>query len=134
MKRMALVLAIGLSTSVAGVLPVAGFAQQPTNVSQKPMGDVSGMNGWIEDGVAHKPGTASADVKKSVAGGAPLVFVDDKSKRVYTIDNPEAVKGHEGHHVAFTGGIDSVNKTVHVTSISMLKSQKPGAADEAVGH
>ncbi len=130
MKRMALVLAIGLSTCAIGVSPVAGFGQ----AVQKPTGDVSGMNGWIEDGIAHKPGTAHADVVKSVAGGAPLVFVDDKSKQVYKIDNPEMVKGHEGHHVAFSGGIDSVNKTVHVESISMLKNQSPGPAAEAVGH
>ncbi len=130
MKHLVLAVALG----VVALSPAAGHAQQPTNVSQKPMGDVSGVHGWIEDAIAHNPGAAHDDVVKAVAGGAPLVFVDDKSKRVYTIDNPEAVKGHEGHHVAFTGGIDSINKSIHVKSISMLKNQKPGAAADAVGH
>ncbi len=96
--------------------------------------DVTGVKGWIEDGLAHKPGTSSADVKKNIAGGANYVFVDDASKQVWKIDNPEAVKGHEGHHISFNGGMDKVSMTVHIGTITMLKNQKPGSAAEAVGH
>jgi hypothetical protein len=136
MKRMTYAFALGMAMG-AGILTAASYAQETSPrdpAVQKPMGDVSGVSGWIEDGTAHKPGTSSADVKSSVAKGAPLVFVDDKARRVWTIDNPQMVKGHEGHHVIFSGGIDSVAKTIHVTSLTMAKSQKPGAEAEAVGH
>lgn len=116
MKILATVLAVGL-------FGAAAYAQQATAVQ-----------GWIEDGVAHTAGTPSADVKKSIAGGAPYVFVDDKSKSVWRIDNPDVVKGHEGHHVAFTGSMDKVAMTIHIDKVSMLKDQKPGPGPEAVGH
>src|ERR1700722_4391276 len=83
--------------------------------------DVTGLKGWIEDGTTHKPGTSSADVQKNIAGGAKYVFVDDASKQVWIIDNPEAVKGPEGHHISFNGGQDKVSKTVHIGTITMLK-------------
>ena len=116
MKKIATILAVALLTSLT-------YAQ-----------DVTGMKGWIEDGISHKPGTSSADVQKNIAGGAKYVFIDDASKQVWIIDNPDAVKGHEGHHISFNGGQDKVSKTVHIGTITMLKNQKPGAAAEAVGH
>jgi hypothetical protein len=116
MKRIALVLALGLLTSVA-------YPQ-----------DVTAIHGWIEDGIAHTPGSSSAAVKKNIDGGAPYVFVDDTSKNVWRIDNPDAVKGHEGHHVAITGSMDKVGMTIHINQLSMLKNQKPGPAAAAVGH
>ena len=116
MKRIACIVALSLLSPLT-------FAQ-----------DVTGLKGWIEDGTTHKPGTSSADVQKNIAGGAKYVFVDDASKQVWIIDNPEAVKGPEGHHISFNGGQDKVSKTVHIGTITMLKDQKPGAAAEAVGH
>ncbi len=116
MKKVASILAIGLLTSLT-------YAQDVTNIK-----------GWIEDGIAHKPGTSSADVKKSISGGANYVFVDDASKQVWKIDNPDAVKGHEGHHISFTGGMDKTSMTVHIGKITMLKDQTPGPNSEAVGH
>jgi hypothetical protein len=32
------------------------------------------------------------------------MFVSDKDSKSWTISNPDAVKGHEGHHVASPGG------------------------------
>ncbi|SNS97906.1 hypothetical protein SAMN05421770_103316 [Granulicella rosea] len=116
MKILASVLAVGL-------LGASAFAQQ-----------AAAVHGWIEDGIVHTAGTSSTDVKKSIAGGAPYVFVDDKSKNVWRIDNPDVVKGHEGHHVEFTGSMDKVAMTIHIDKLSMLKNQKPGPEPEAVGH
>jgi hypothetical protein len=96
--------------------------------------DVTGMKGWIEDGLTHKVGTSSDAVKKNIANGAPYVFIDDASKRVWKIDDPEVVKGHEGHHISFNGGVDKVSHVVHIQQIAMLKNQKPGAEADAVGH
>ena len=43
-----------------------------------------------------------------------MVIVTDKDQKVLTVDNPDALKGHEGHHIAVTGhcewGFDSCGK------------------------
>jgi len=96
--------------------------------------DVAGVHGWIEDGLAKKPGTPPEAVRRSITNGAKYVFVDDETKKVWVIDDPEAVKGHEGHHVSIDGGEDKVAMTVHISQLSMLKDQKPGAAADAIGH
>jgi hypothetical protein len=120
MKRSALALT---ALACLALSPMALHAQQ-----------VTGVHGWIEDGLAHKPGTTGDAVRKNVAAGAPLVFVDDKERHVWRIDDPEAVKGHEGHHVAFNGSMDPVGHSIHVIKLSMLKNQKPGADVDAIGH
>ena len=34
------------------------------------------------------------------------MFVSDKDSQTWTITNPDAVKGHEGHHVTLTAHVD----------------------------
>src|SRR5215470_20305284 len=90
------------------------------------------ISGWITDAkCAAKPGAdlSNADcAKKCAEKGEKLVFVGDKDKKVYQVDNQDALKGHEGHHVRVTGKDD--NGTLHVDKVSMLKSssenKKPG--------
>jgi hypothetical protein len=55
----------------------------------------------------------------------------DKSGQSWTIDNPDAVKGHEGHEVTLRGHVDTASNTVHVTSVKMAgerASKKKGGA------
>jgi hypothetical protein len=91
------------------------------------------VNGYISDSMcgAKHNGSApdAACVKKCVGGGAKPVFVDDAKKEVYTIDDPDAVKGHEGHHVAVIGKVDDSAKTIHIAKLSMLKDQGTPAAN-----
>jgi hypothetical protein len=89
--------------------------------------DMSKVSGYISDsncGAKHN-GSApdAACVKKCIGGGAKPVFVDDAKKEVYTIDDPDAVTGHEGHHVAVVAKVDDSAKTIHITKVSMLKDQ-----------
>ena len=37
------------------------------------------------------------------------------------VDNPDAVTGHEGHHVSATGTVSG--DSMHVTKLAMLKDQ-----------
>ena len=57
--------------------------------------DSSHINGWISDSMcgAKHAGTGAACVKKCIDGGMAPVFVDEAKKEVWTIDNPDAVKG-----------------------------------------
>ncbi len=43
----------------------------------------------------------------------------DKDGKSWTIDNPDAVKGHEGHEVTLRGDVDTAANTIHVKSVKM---------------
>lgn len=49
-------------------------------------------------------------------------FVSDKDGKSWTIKNPEAVKGHEGHHVVLTAHVYPDKGEVHVMSLKMAKN------------
>src|SRR5450759_830521 len=48
-------------------------------------------------------------------------FVSDKDSKSWTITNPDAVKGHEGHHVTLTAHVYADKNEVHVMSLKMAK-------------
>jgi hypothetical protein len=57
-------------------------------------------------------------MKKCLDKGASTVIVVDDTHRVLTIDNPDTVKGHEGHHVLLTGDVNA--GTIHVYSLRII--------------
>ena len=85
------------------------------------------VSGYISDSMCGAKHNGSAPnvacVKKCIGSGAKPVFVDDANKSVYTIDDPDSVKGHEGHHVAVVAKVDDSAKTIHISKVSMLKDQ-----------
>jgi pentapeptide MXKDX repeat protein len=48
-------------------------------------------------------------------------FVSDKDGKTWAISNPEAVKGHEGHHVTLKAQADAGKGEVKVVSLKMAK-------------
>jgi hypothetical protein len=46
-------------------------------------------------------------------------FVSDTDGKSYTINNPDAVKGHEGHHVTLKANVSSDQTSVDVVSLKM---------------
>jgi hypothetical protein len=85
--------------------------------------DSTSINGWISDSMcaAKHAGTGAACAKKCIEGGSAPVFVDEAKKAVWTIDNPDAVKGFYGDHVTVTATADSDKKSVHIDSIAAAK-------------
>jgi hypothetical protein len=59
-------------------------------------------------------GTVSADEKS---------FVKDKDKKSWTVANPEALKGHAGHHVSVTAQVDAAQGEITVKSVKMLAAK-----------
>jgi hypothetical protein len=49
------------------------------------------------------------------------MFVGDTDSKSWTISNPDAVKGHEGHHVILTAHVYADKNEVHVMSLKMAK-------------
>jgi len=79
------------------------------------------VNGYVSDSQCGAKGAkeSHADcMKKCLAKGAKAVIVTDADQKVLTIDNPDAVKGHEGHHVAATGTVSG--DSIHINSLKML--------------
>ena len=84
-------------------------------------GDSQTVNGWVSDskcGVKGANAAAAGCTKKCIAAGADAVIVTDGDQRVLTVDNPGAVQGHEGQHVAVTGRI--FGDKVHVDSLKTI--------------
>jgi len=60
------------------------------------------------------------DVKGKISADGKM-FVSDKDGKSWTIVNPEAVKGHEGHHVILNAHVYADKGEVHVMSLKMAK-------------
>ncbi|HYN14354.1 MAG TPA: hypothetical protein VES66_01020 [Terriglobales bacterium] len=96
------------------VLVVAAVAKEGTGKA---------VNGWVTDAKCGVKGTSAAPAacaKKCIAAGEKMAFVPDGTQDVLIVDNPDSLKGHEGHHVTVTGNTDMAKKTIHVDSVKMM--------------
>ena len=85
--------------------------------------DNTTVNGYVSDSKCGAKGAnakAAECTKKCIKEGAKMVVVTDGDQKVLTVDNPEKLEGHEGHHVAVTGQV--TGDSVHVESVKMMKA------------
>jgi hypothetical protein len=77
-----------------------------------------------QDAMSHDAVKADAsktvDVKGKISDDGKM-FVSDKDSKNWNISNPDAVKGHEGHHVVLTAVVDADKSEVQVMSLKMAK-------------
>ena len=65
------------------------------------------------------------DLKGTVqAEGDKVTFVSDKDNKSWEVVNPEALKGHEGHHVQVSAHVYADKNQIHVMSVKMLPASK----------
>jgi len=103
MKKI-LILVLALSV----MFTVAGFAQ-----------DMS------KDSGTAAPAAPLKNIKGTVkADGDKLSFVSDKDGKSWDVVNPEALKGHEGHHVELSAHVYADKGQIHVMTVKMLKGEK----------
>ena len=79
------------------------------------------IKGYVSDSLCGAKGANEAHAecaRKCMAKGAKTIIVTDGDQKILTVANPDALKGHEGHHVAVTGSLD--NDTIRITNVSML--------------
>ena len=57
------------------------------------------------------------------ADGDKYTFVNDKDGKSWDIKNPEAVKGHEGHHVELSAHVYADQNYIHIMSVKMMKAK-----------
>ena len=70
---------------------------------------------------------AAQTALKSIAGtvkaeGDKITFVADKDQKSWAVENPEALKGHEGHRVQVKAHVDADKGSIHIMEVKMLKS------------
>ncbi len=56
--------------------------------------------------------------------GGKTTFVNDKDKQSWDISNPDAVKGHDGHHVAVKAKLNEANHSLAVDNLKMMRKGK----------
>lgn len=84
----------------------------------------------MKQGDQMKPDNMKADnmSKKAVSVSGKVsddgkMFMSDTDNKNWMISNPEAVKGHEGHHVTLKAHLDADKNEIHVTSVNMAKGE-----------
>ena len=58
---------------------------------------------------------------KSIDGTVKIAFVADKDQKSWAVENPEALKGHEGHRVQVKAHVDADKGSIHIMEVKMLK-------------
>jgi hypothetical protein len=79
------------------------------------------VNGYVSDSMCGAKGanaSHAACMTKCLGKGATAVIVSDSDQKVINVDNPDVLKGHEGHHVAVTG--EMTGDSMHIDSVKML--------------
>jgi hypothetical protein len=79
------------------------------------------VKGYVSDNMCGAKGANEAHaacMQKCVAKGAKAVIVTDGDQKVLTVDNPDVLKGHEGHHIQATGTV--TGDSIHIDNMKML--------------
>ena len=90
-------------------------------VAMASAGDAATVSGYVSDSMCGAKGanaSHAACMTQCMGKGAQAVIVSDADQKVITVDNPDAVKGHEGHHVSVTGAMNG--SSIHIDSVKML--------------
>jgi len=83
--------------------------------------DTTTVNGWVSDSMCAAKGAKDGHsdcMNKCISKGASYVIVTDKDQKVLMVDNPDVLKGHEGHHIAATGTV--TGSSIHIDTMKMM--------------
>jgi len=92
----------------SSLLALAQEATKPGEMRQEPM-------------KAEKTSAKAVSLSGKVSADGKT-FVD-KDNRSWTLSNPEALKGHEGHEVTLKAHEDAAKNEIHVVSVKMAKGE-----------
>jgi hypothetical protein len=101
-----------------GLAAVAMAADDGTTVRTGWFSDEKCAVGRVANGTV---GPNNRDcVQKCLREGAKMVFVDEKAKAVFSVENPEVARGQESHYVQASGVLDESAKTFRLASVKVL--------------
>jgi hypothetical protein len=79
---------------------------------------LASLSAWAQDSMQQGGSTKATSVTGKISDDGKT-FTSDKDGKSWTISNPEAVKGHEGHHVTLKAHVYPDKNEVHVMSLKM---------------
>jgi uncharacterized protein YpmS len=104
-----LLLVLGVATMlVAAVQDTSSQSQSGQSQAQQPSNSQATQQSQT-DSNKQMTGKVSSDGK---------TFTNDKDSKSYTVDNPDALKGHEGEPVALVVQMDPTTNTVHILTVT----------------
>jgi hypothetical protein len=139
MKKLPIVvLSVALGLSLPAFSQYAGSSQSTGN-EQGSSAHTSEQQGTSADQSQSGTGESSkkADAKlhhiKGTIGQDGKSFTSDKDNKTWSIMNPEAVKGHEGHHVRLEAHVYPDKEAVHVMGVKMMgeKTSESKSSDKS---
>ena len=99
-------------------LAAAGQSGETMKQDTMKQGDPMKQDNMKTDNMSKKAVSVSGKVSDD-----GKMFVSDKDNKTWTISNPEALKGHEGHHLTVKAQIDAAKDEIHVTTVKMAEGQ-----------
>jgi len=103
---------LGLISFVLGlVMSLLALAQETAKPSE-----------MKQDTMKGEKASAKAVSLSGKIGADGKTFVD-KDNKSWTVTNPEALKGHEGHEVILKAHVDAAKNEIHVVSVKMGKAE-----------
>jgi hypothetical protein len=112
-----------LSISILLALPVIALAQYPASQSSGSAKQAGSQNDTMGHQGSMGHAAKTGNVKGTISQDGKSI-VSDTDGKSWTIANPDAVKGHEGHHVELKGTADASTSEIQVSSVKMLKGEK----------
>jgi hypothetical protein len=103
-------------TFVTGMIGVTALAQ-----------DSASQDSTMKPAAAAPLMTLKGTIK---ADGDKYTFVSDKDGKSWDVKNPEALKGHDGHHVQLSAHVYADQMAIHVMSVKMLKTKSGDAMSQ----
>jgi hypothetical protein len=77
--------------------------------------------GMGQDSGQMAPAAPLKNIKGTIKfDGDKATFIADKDKKSWDVMNPEALKGHDGHHVEVSAHVYADKGAIHVMSVKML--------------
>jgi type 1 fimbria pilin len=110
-KLMFACLALCLALSVSAVAGDSEGAVKLTGIVTDPM--------CAKSGDKSKMANAECAKKCSEHDGGKLAFVNMDDGTLWSIENTDAVKGHEGHQVELNAHLNKEKGSIHVVKVSM---------------
>src|SRR2546421_11639345 len=99
-----------LLCSVAVMMCVLAPAQDSQSDSSQPQNSTAGASA----------ASAQEQTIHGKIGEDGKSFTTDEDNKTWSIMNPEAVKGHEGHHVELSAHVYPDKSSIHVMSVKMM--------------
>ena len=91
---------------------------------------LAGVNAWTQDAGSSQTDQKMSSAKAKLMSISGTVSDDgksltaDKGQKSWTVQNPEALKGHEGHHVSVRAHVYADKGEIHVMSVKMMGAVK----------